>query len=118
MDAPHEPLSSGTGDDTPTPPPPAITPAEVRRIAHLAHLDVTDDEVTRLTRELGKILAYVKQLEELDLEDVPPTAHASLDRLPLRADEPGSSLPREVALREAPRVAMEGFAVPAFVDEG
>ena len=39
-------------------------------------------------------------------------------RLPLRADEPETSLPREVALREAPRVAMEGVGVPAFVDEG
>ena len=97
---------------------PVITPEEVRRIARLAHLDVSPDDVARLTRELGSILAYVKQLEEVDLEGVAPTAHVHLDRLTLRADEPETSLPREVALREAPRVAMEGFAVPAFVDEG
>src|SRR5262245_29237450 len=130
MDAPTEtPPIEG---DLPTPPPPAITAEEVRRIAHLAHLDVSDEEVARLTRELGQILAYVKQLDEVDLEGVPPTAHAALEnpftmggdppnpplRLALRPDEPETSLPREVALREAPRVAMEGFAVPAFVDEG
>ena len=97
---------------------PPITAEEVRRMARLAHLDVSADEVERLTRELGTILAYVRQLEELDLEGVAPTAHGELDRLPLRADEPEASLPREVALREAPRVALEGFAVPAFVDEG
>ncbi len=47
-----------------------------------------------------------------------PTAHVQLERLTLRPDETESSLAREVALREAPRVAMDGFAVPAFVDEG
>ena len=117
MDAPIE-TKPGVGEPLGPPPPPVITADEVRRIARLAHLDVSADDVERLTRELGDILAYVKQLEELDLEGVPPTAHVQLDRLGLRADEPEASLPREVALREAPRVAMEGFAVPAFVDEG
>jgi aspartyl-tRNA(Asn)/glutamyl-tRNA(Gln) amidotransferase subunit C len=97
---------------------PTITPDEVRRIARLAHLEVAPDEIDRLTRELGDILAYVKQLEELDTRDVPPTAHVVLDRLPLRPDQPGTSLPRDLALREAPKVAADGFAVPAFVDEG
>lgn len=97
---------------------PPITAEEVRRIAALAHLDVSPEDVERLTRELGVILAYVKQLEAVDVTSVPATAHVVLDRIPLRADEPEASLPREVALREAPRVAMEGFAVPAFVDEG
>lgn len=97
---------------------PPITADEVRRIARLAHLDVSREDTERLTRELGEILAYVKQLEEVDVTDVPATAHVQIDRLPLRPDDPEQSLPRELALREAPRVAMEGFAVPAFVDEG
>lgn len=126
-----------------------ITADDVRRIARLAHLPVSDEEVARFTRELGEILAYVRQLEEVDVSAVPPTAHASfamtpahphaahlpmpareslpdprtgkparIDHHTLRADEPEQSLPRELALREAPRVAMDGFAVPAFVDEG
>ena len=98
--------------------PSPITADEVRRIADLARLDVSPDEIDRLTRELGGILAYVGQLEELDIGDVPPTAHVELDRLALRPDDPEASLPRDLALREAPRVAMDGFAVPAFVDEG
>ncbi len=101
--------------DTPESP---ITAAEVRRIAGLANLDLAPDDVERFTRELGAILGYVKQLDEVDVTDVPPTAHIQLERLALRPDDPEPSLPREVALREAPRVAHEGFAVPAFVDEG
>jgi aspartyl-tRNA(Asn)/glutamyl-tRNA(Gln) amidotransferase subunit C len=98
--------------------PPPITAAEVRRIAGLAHLQVSPDDVACLTRELGDILAYVKLLEELDLEGVPPTAHVQRGRVPLRSDEPEPSLSRDLALREAPRVAGDGFVVPAFVDEG
>jgi aspartyl-tRNA(Asn)/glutamyl-tRNA(Gln) amidotransferase subunit C len=100
--------------DAPTP----ITPAEALTLARLAHLDFAPDEIERLTRDLERILGYVRQLEELDLRDVEPTAHVQLERLPLRADDPAPSLPRELALREAPRVAGDGFAVPAFVDEG
>ena len=102
--------------DAPSTPP--ITIAEVIAVARLAHLDFTPEELEPLTRELGDILAYVKQLEQVDVTGVPPTAHVQLERLPLREDEPAPSLPRELALREAPRVVTEGFAVPAFVDEG
>jgi aspartyl-tRNA(Asn)/glutamyl-tRNA(Gln) amidotransferase subunit C len=109
-------------NDAPAAPPdpgltPAITAAEVRRIARLAHLEVSPDDVERLTRELGSILAYAKQLDELDLSGVPPTAHVQRGRVTLRSDEPEASLPRDLALREAPRVLGDGFAVPAFVDD-
>lgn len=97
---------------------PVITAEEVLRIGSLAHLHLTSEETERMTRELGDILAYVKQLEELDVSSVPPTAHVQLERLALRPDEPKPSLPRDLALREAPRVSQDGFAVPAFVDEG
>lgn len=91
---------------------------EVRSIARLAHLDLAPEEVSRMTHELERILAYVKQLEELDLEGVPPTAHVQIAALPRRADAVIQSLPPELALFEAPEVEAEGFAVPAFVDEG
>lgn len=92
--------------------------AEMRRIAALAHLELSPDELARVTRDLGRILQYVAQLSELDVSGVPPTAHVQIERLPLRADVPHVSLPRELALREAPAVSQGGFAVPAFVDEG
>jgi aspartyl-tRNA(Asn)/glutamyl-tRNA(Gln) amidotransferase subunit C len=99
---------------------PVIGEDEVRTIARLAHLDLPPDEIRRMTGELERILAYVRQLEELDLEGVPPTAHGEgeLGSMPLRGDTPKESLPHELALFEAPDVKEDGFAVPAFVDEG
>lgn len=95
-----------------------ITIEEVRRIAGLAHLALSPEETERMTRELGSILAYVRQLEAIDVTGIPPTAHVQLEKMPQRPDEIHESLPHDLALAEAPRVAQDGFAVPAFVDEG
>ena len=97
---------------------PPLAPDELQTIARLAHLDLTLEEHERMTRDFAQILGYLRQLDELEVSSVPPTAHVQLDRLALRADELHHSLPHDVALREAPVVAGEGFAVPAFVDEG
>ena len=96
----------------------AISEEEVARISSLAHLELSSDERARMASELGSILAYVRQLEELDVSAVAPTAHVQMARAPLRADEQHASLPREAALREAPAIELDGFSVPAFVDEG
>lgn len=102
-----------------TPHEPTISAEEAQKIARLAHLLLAPEELALLTRDLDGILGYVRQLDEIDgLDEVPPTAHVQLDRQQLREDEAGASLPRDLALREAPRVSMDGFAVPAFVDEG
>jgi aspartyl-tRNA(Asn)/glutamyl-tRNA(Gln) amidotransferase subunit C len=91
---------------------------EVARIAALAHLELDEATLERMTHELGGILGYMAQLQEVDVEGVAPTAHVELDRLPLREDVVVASLSHDEALREAPSTAIEGFAVPAFVDEG
>ena len=53
----------------------AITREEVLHVAKLARLELTDEEVERLTGELGAILEAVGKVAELDLSDVPPTSH-------------------------------------------
>jgi aspartyl-tRNA(Asn)/glutamyl-tRNA(Gln) amidotransferase subunit C len=53
----------------------AITREEVLHVAKLARLELTDDEVERLTEQLGAILEAVSKVSELDLSDVPPTSH-------------------------------------------
>ncbi len=91
---------------------------EVLRIAHLAHLTLDAGELERMTTELDAILAFVRQLEAVDVDAVPPTAHVELAALPLRADLSRPSFAREVALDQAPATHDGSFAVPAFVDEG
>jgi len=62
--------------------------------------------------ELSAILTYIEQIQELDLEGVPPTTHAIPMENVVREDEPTPSIPSELALREAPEVHGGGFAVP------
>ena len=66
-----------------------------------------------MARELSAVLDHVAKIGELDLTDVPPTAHVVEVTGALRADEPRPSLPREVALAQAPAVSDEGFLVPS-----
>jgi aspartyl-tRNA(Asn)/glutamyl-tRNA(Gln) amidotransferase subunit C len=94
-----------------------ITKETVLHVARLARLELDADEVDRMQRDLGKILAYVAELDALPTEGVPQTAHVAAERAPLRPDTPVPSLKTEQALAEAPRRAIGGFAVPAFMDE-
>jgi aspartyl-tRNA(Asn)/glutamyl-tRNA(Gln) amidotransferase subunit C len=92
-------------------------PIDVHHVARLASLSLGDAEAARLAGELGKIVAFVAQLDELDTADVPPTAHVQLDRLPLRDDVVKPCLTHDEALAQAPSVDGDGFAVPTFVAE-
>jgi aspartyl-tRNA(Asn)/glutamyl-tRNA(Gln) amidotransferase subunit C len=92
----------------------AISRDEVLHVARLARLALTDDEVERLTGELGKILEAVGVVSELDLADVQPTSHP-LDLVNVWADdEPRASLPLEDALANAPEAEDGLFRVPAW----
>ena len=88
----------------------------VRRVASLAKLSISPEEEARLSAEMADILAFAKQLEQLDLSDVPQMQHI-LDQVNvLRADEAAPSLPLETILAAAPSRA-EGFiAVPRTVE--
>ncbi len=90
-----------------------IPEEEVRHVANLARLGLTEEEVERMGEQLGAILNYMEQIGELDLEDVPTTANPIDLTNVLRPDEPGGELPRETALSPAPEEPMDGlFAVP------
>jgi len=86
---------------------------QVLHVARLARLQLAEDEVGRMAAELSKILGHVEKIGELDLDGVPPTTHVLEVANALRADEPRPSLPREVALAEAPATADGGFLVPS-----
>ena len=81
----------------------ALTTDEVRHIARLARIALTDEEVERYREQLSGILDHFQVLNEVDTSDVPPTAQ-SLDVSNVqRPDEVRPSLPREDVLRNAPR---------------
>ena len=92
----------------------AISRDEVLHVAHLARLALTDDEIERLTQELGKILEAVGVVSELDLADVPPTSHP-LDLVNVwDEDVPRDPLPLEDVLANAPAAENGQFRVPAW----
>ena len=98
----------------------AITREEVLHVAKLARLELTDDEVERLTRELGAILEAVSKVSELDLSDVPPTSHPLELINGLRSDdaaedEPRNSLSLDQVFANAPQREGDLFRVPPTV---
>ena len=86
---------------------------EVRHVARLARLELSDEEVDRMAVELAGVLEHISTIDELDLEGVAPTSHVVAVENALRADEPRPSLARERVLESAPAVADDGFAVPS-----
>jgi len=86
---------------------------QVLHVARLARLDLTEEEVARMSAELSDVLGHIEKIGELDLAGVPPTTHVVEVSNALRPDEPEPSLPREVALASAPAVADGGFLVPS-----
>jgi aspartyl-tRNA(Asn)/glutamyl-tRNA(Gln) amidotransferase subunit C len=92
-----------------------IRPKEVREIATLSRLQLTDEEVANLTQDLDSILGYVAELSALDTSAVEPMTHAVPFDCPLRVDEVRPSLPLEEALANAPRREASFFQVPRIV---
>ena len=90
--------------------------AAVRHIATLARIRVSDQEADALVDDLGKILAWVEQLGEVDTSGVEPMASVVARNLPRRADEVTEGNSREGLLANAPERALGFFAVPKVVE--
>jgi aspartyl-tRNA(Asn)/glutamyl-tRNA(Gln) amidotransferase subunit C len=86
---------------------------QVLHVARLARLQIAEDELEAMARELSAVLDHIARIAELDLSDVPPTSHVVEVTGALRPDEPAECLPREVALSQAPAVQDDGFLVPS-----
>ena len=89
---------------------------DVRQVAKLARLELSEDDLARMQPQLSAILDYVAQLRELNTEGVEPLAHPLPVHDVFRPDEPAPSLPVDEALRNAPARAGDYFAVPAVFD--
>ena len=93
----------------------ALKAQDVRDIAQLARLQVSEMETEKLLRDLNQILDYVKQLKEVDVEGVLETSHPIHQATPFRDDKVGSSLSQEEALMNAPDEKDSCFQVPKVI---
>jgi aspartyl-tRNA(Asn)/glutamyl-tRNA(Gln) amidotransferase subunit C len=97
----------------------ALTRKQVRHIAELAKLKLSDDEISRMTAQLSAILDYAARLQELDTDAIPPTASVVPLQNVMRADRVTASLPRADVLANAPDQSEDGafFRVRAILKE-
>ena len=98
-------------------PAPTLDVKDVAKVAALARLALSGDELERMAGELSKIVGFVSMLGELDTSAVDPLAHPLDTHNVFRDDVPGASLSREAALDAAPRHDGECFLVPAVLGE-
>ncbi|MCH6555922.1 MAG: Asp-tRNA(Asn)/Glu-tRNA(Gln) amidotransferase subunit GatC [Chloroflexi bacterium] len=93
-----------------------LTPEEVRYNARLARVGLSDDEVSRFQNQLSQILDYFERLQEVDTENVPPTAHTLAMHNVMRDDEPHPSIDKEEVLANAPQREEDLFRVRAILE--
>lgn len=94
----------------------AIKTEDVRKIAKLAHLEISEEEVALYTPQMAEIVSYVEQLNELDTENVEPATGGLTpegeNTETRRADVPHQSLGQKLALDQAPSASDGYFRVP------
>jgi len=90
---------------------------EVRHVARLARLELTEDEIATLQGELSALLDHVDKVRRLDTADIPPTAHPLPLENVLRPDEVQPCLDRDVVLAAAPAVESGRFLVPSILGD-
>ncbi|MBT8043147.1 MAG: Asp-tRNA(Asn)/Glu-tRNA(Gln) amidotransferase subunit GatC [Kiritimatiellales bacterium] len=90
---------------------------DVGYVAKLACVDLTDEETKLFQGQLDQILHYVEQLNELDVKDVEPTAHAIPVYNVLREDEVGTSLNHQDVMANAPASTDGQIRVPKIIDQ-
>jgi aspartyl-tRNA(Asn)/glutamyl-tRNA(Gln) amidotransferase subunit C len=94
----------------------ALTIDQVRWVSHLARLEMADAELETMVRQLGKILDYVNQLQQVNTEGVEPLAHPLPIHNVFRADASAPSLPVDAALANAPDRRGDCYGVPAVLE--
>ena len=94
-----------------------IDEAQVRHIAMLGRLKPSEEEVRLFSEQLSDIVEYVEKLNELDTDNVEPTAHALPIHNVFREDEVADSLSPDQALANAPQRDGSFFAVPKVLQD-
>lgn len=94
-----------------------LTPEEVRHVAMLARLGLTDEEVEMFRGQLGEVLEYIEVLQGVDTSAVAPTAQILSHLNVMRPDQSRPSLSEQAVLQNAPGRDDQFFKVPAVLEE-
>ncbi len=95
----------------------APNPIDVSKIADLARLELTEEEAQEFTPQLESILGYIEKLDELDVENIEPTSHATLVFDTIREDMARPGLDRDAFLQNAPDQLNGQLRVPKVIEE-
>lgn len=93
-----------------------LTTDEVKHIAELAKLTLSDEEIARFGEQLSAVLDYAAELKAVDTSAIPPTATVLPLHTVLREDVVQPSLPRAAVLANAPEKSADSFKVPAVME--
>jgi aspartyl-tRNA(Asn)/glutamyl-tRNA(Gln) amidotransferase subunit C len=94
----------------------SLTVEQVRWVAHLGRLQLSDADLETFTRQLSSIVAYVAQLQQVNTDGVEPLAHVADLQNVFRPDQQAPSLPVDEALANAPERQGDFYRVPAVLD--
>ncbi|KKB74147.1 MULTISPECIES: Asp-tRNA(Asn)/Glu-tRNA(Gln) amidotransferase subunit GatC [Bacillus] len=93
-----------------------ISIEEVKHVAHLARLAITDEEAAMFTEQLDSIISFAEELNEVDTENVKPTTHVLQMKNIMREDVPDKGLPVEEVVKNAPDHKDGYIRVPSILD--
>lgn len=89
---------------------------DVRYVANLARINLSDEEVETFGSQLAGVMAHIEKLSEVDIEGIEPTSHTTVDSNRVRKDVPVASIPPEGFLQNTPDQAQGQLRVPKVVD--
>ena len=94
-----------------------ISAAEIKKLALLSRLELKEDQIESVGKQLNDILSYMDLMSQVDITDVKPTAHAVSMSNVMRDDVPQPSLSNEKALQNAPEPENGCFKVPKVIQD-
>ncbi|MEH7122533.1 MULTISPECIES: Asp-tRNA(Asn)/Glu-tRNA(Gln) amidotransferase subunit GatC [unclassified Bacillus (in: firmicutes)] len=93
-----------------------ISTEQVKRVANLARLAITEEEAEMFSKQLGSMITFAEQLNELDTDNVEPTSHVLDMKNVMREDVPQEGLPQSEVLKNAPDHQDGQVKVPSIIE--
>ena len=93
-----------------------ISTEQVKHVANLARLAITEEEAEMFSKQLGSMITFAEQLNELDTDNVEPTSHVLDMKNVMREDIPQEGLPQSVVLKNAPDHQDGQVKVPSIIE--